>query len=122
MGLTHVAVKLRNLTSTDTFTGTFLVDTGAWHSMVPACELKRLGIKPTGKKTYELASGELGEFEVGYAELTFMDEVILSPVIFGPHDAEPLLGVTALELAGYIVDPIHQTIKKLDVFPLKHVA
>jgi hypothetical protein len=39
MGLTHVAVKLRNPDSETTLTQEFLVDTGATDSMVSASEL-----------------------------------------------------------------------------------
>lgn len=49
MGLTHVAVKVRNRDSQDTFIGNFLVDTGATDSMIPACELKRIGVQPSSK-------------------------------------------------------------------------
>jgi Aspartyl protease len=68
--LTHVAVKLRNFGSKDTFTANFLVDTGATDSMAPASELTRIGIQPTGKKTYELAGGELAEYDVAFAEFS----------------------------------------------------
>ena len=122
MGLTHVAVKLRNRDSNDEFNASFLVDTGATDSMVPACELKRIGINPTGKKTYELANGELQEFDIAYAELSFMDETMISRVIFGPDNTEPILGVIALESAGFIVDPKNQTLRKLRARPLKRVA
>lgn len=122
MGLTHVAVKLRNHDSSDTFTANFLVDTGATDSMVPACELRRIGIKPNHKKTYELASGELIKFDVGYAEFSFMDETIESRVIFGPDNAEPILGVLALEAVGVVVEPSSQKLKKLPALPLKRVG
>lgn len=122
MGLTHVAVKLRNRDSHDTFTANFLVDTGATDSMVPASELRRIGIKPNNKKTYELASGELIKFDVGYAEFSFMDETIESRVIFGPDNAEPILGVLALEAVGVVVDPSSQKLKKLPALPLKRVG
>jgi hypothetical protein len=45
MGLTNVAVKVCNHGSKDTFTANFLVDTGATDSMVPACELRRIGVQ-----------------------------------------------------------------------------
>ena len=122
MGLTHVAVQLLSPDSNDTFTGNFLVDTGAWDSLVPASELSKIGIKPTGKRAYELATGEIAEYQIGLARFSFMNEEVTAPVIFGPEEAEPLLGVTALELAGFIVDTVNQTIKKLTVFPLKRVA
>jgi hypothetical protein len=40
-------------------------------------------------------------------------------VIFGPDDADPLLGVTALESVGITVDPANRTLKRLPAIPLK---
>ena len=40
-------------------------------------------------------------------------------VIFGPDRAEPLLGVTALESVGILVDPANKTLKRLPAIPLK---
>ena len=122
MGLTHVVVKIGNLGSDDLYDANFLVDTGAVESMAPASELRRVGIKPVGKRTYELASGELRDYEYGLAELRFMDEITSTDIIFGPENAEPILGVLALEGAGFIVDPKNQTLGKLRARPLKRVA
>ena len=38
------------------------------------------------------------------------------------HEAEPLLGVTALESAGFTVDPASQTLKRLPAIPSKRAA
>jgi clan AA aspartic protease len=122
MGLTHVAVRLFNSDSQDTYEADFLVDTGAMQTMAPASELKKIGIRPVTKQVYELANGALVEYEYGIAEMTFMGEVIATRLIFGPDDCEPLLGVVALESAGYVVDPSTQTLKKLAAIPLKRVA
>lgn len=119
MGLTHVAVKVWSRDSEDSFTANFLVDTGSWNSMAPASALMRLGVEPAGKEMYELANGERQEYEYGLAFMSFMDEVIATRIIFGPEGIEPLLGVVALESAGFIVDPRNQTIKKLEAIPLK---
>ena len=121
MGLTHVTVKVRSFKSEDSFTTNFLVDTGAWHSFAPANELERIGIKRRGKKEFELANGQLEEYDYGFAELEFMDEVIATRIIFGPPNTEPLLGAAALEEAGFLVDPKNETIRKMFVFPLKTV-
>jgi len=40
-------------------------------------------------------------------------------IIFGPDDAEPLLGVTALESVGILVDPTNRTLKRMPAIPLK---
>lgn len=120
MGLLHTIVKLRSLgTSNGTYEAKFLVDTGATDSLVPTSELKQIGVVPIGKTIYELADGTLQEFSFGLVEIAFMDEVTAGRVIFGPDDAKPLLGVTALESVGITIDPANRTLKHLPAIPLK---
>ena len=40
-------------------------------------------------------------------------------IIFGEPNCEPLLGVTALESVGIMVDPANKTLKRLPAIPLK---
>lgn len=122
MGLTHVAVSLLNSNSKDTYNADFLVDTGAWDTMAPASELRKIGIEPVGNDLFELANGELVEFEYGVAQLKFMNQIIGTRILFGPERSEPILGVVALETAGFIVDPKNQMLRKLKARPLKRVA
>ena len=122
MGLTHVAVRLFNSASSDTYEADFLVDTGAMDTMAPSAELKRIGLQPLGSDIYELANGEFVEFEYGSAEIRFMNEVVPTRILFGPDRSEPILGVIALESAGFIVDPKNQRLRKLRARPLKRVA
>lgn len=122
MGLTHVAVRLFNSASPDTYEADFLVDTGAMDTMAPASDLKKLGIQPLGTDLYELANGQLVEFEYGNAELRFMNQIVPIRIVFGPDGSKPILGVVALETAGFIVDPRNQTLRKLRARPLKRVA
>jgi clan AA aspartic protease len=119
MGLTHVAVELRSLRSKDTYTARFLVDTGALDSMAPASALIKIGIEPVGKTVYELANGQLEEYEYGLAEISFMGHTTAGEVILGPENTEPLLGVITLQAAGFIVDPRRETLRKLRARPLK---
>ena len=122
MGLTHVAVRLFRADATETYEADFLVDTGAMDTMAPRSALKKIGIQPLGKDIYEFANGELAEYEYGNAELTFMGEIIATRIVFGPDNTEPILGVVALESAGFMVDPRNQRLRKLQVRPLKRVA
>ena len=122
MGLTHVPVTVSNLTTKDSFTADFLIDTGASESMVPASELERIGVEPVCRRVYQLANGRSEEFEVGEARISFWDDTFPTRVIFGPDDSEPILGVIALESAGFMVDPKNQTLTRLQAFPLKAVA
>ena len=122
MGLTHVVVRLFNAPSQGTYDADFLVDTGAMDTMAPGSALKKIGIQPIGKDVYELANGEIVEWEYGNAEMEFMGAVVPMRIVFGPDNSEPILGVVALEMAGFMVDPKNQTLRKLRVRPLKRVA
>jgi clan AA aspartic protease len=120
MGLIHVTVSLRaTQRSRKKYEADFLVDTGATDSMAPAAKLERAGIRPRGRMTYELADGSLIEYDFGLAEIEFMGELTSGRVIFGPDDCEPLLGVTALESVGIIVEPATQKLKRMPAIPLK---
>ncbi len=113
VGFVHVRVSIKAPgPSQDRYDAMFLVDTGAIDSMAPASELRRAGIHPVGRKTYELADGSRQEYAFGLAQIEFMDEITAGRVIFGPEGAEPFL-VTALEAAGVTIDPTTQTLKKL---------
>ena len=70
-------------------------------------------------KLAQLANGAVEEYEFGLAEITFMGEVTAGRIIFGPDNAEPLLGVTALESVGITIDPANRTLKRLPAIPLK---
>src|SRR5438045_479672 len=101
MGLTYVTSKLSPVTGQGgAFEAQFLVDTGAADSMAPAAELRKIGVAPVGRTSYELADGTLKEFNFGLVQIEFMGEITAGRVIFRPDQSEPLLGVTALESVG----------------------
>ena len=120
MGLVHVAVTLRSIGENGTpYSADFLVDTGATDSLASAAALRRAGIQPVGKMAYELADRMRHEYSFGLARIEFMGEITAGRVIFGPDDAEPILGVTALESVGITLDPASQTLKRLPAISLK---
>ena len=51
--------------------------------------------------------------------IKFMGEVFDGTIVYGESDAEPLLGVNALESAGIEVDPGNQAPKRLPTTRLK---
>src|SRR5205823_769260 len=119
-GIIHVKVRLRvKPKSRKKCEADFLVDTGATDSLVPASRLKKAGIEPIGKMNHELADGSMMEYRFGLAVIEFMGEITSGRVIFGPENAEPLLGVTALESVGITVDPANRRLKRLPAIPLK---
>lgn len=122
MGATHVTVAVSNPADAERrWEALFLVDTGATDCLVPANQLHALGIKPEGRRTYELANGQELTVQIGIARIEFMGEFVGATVIFGPDDAEPLLGVTALESVGIEVDPKNQRLKRLPAVRLKQI-
>ena len=119
----HVTVGLKQPGAENiTYEALFLVDTGATDSMAPGSELQRVGIRPVGKTSYELANGSVVEYPFGLAQIEFMGEVTAGRVIFGPEGTEPILGVTALESVGITIDPTNQTLKRLPAIPLKRAV
>ena len=98
-------------------------DGGGWVPasvcLVPRTTLKSIGLQPLGKRTYELADGSEIRFDITVARVEFMGEFVGATILFGEDDAEPLLGVTALEPVGIEVDPLNQTLKRLPAVRLK---
>ena len=120
MGATHVTVTIRNPAEPDrTWEALFLVDTGATDCLVPRPGLEAIGLQPRGQRVYELADGREMTADITVAEIEFMGEIVGGTIIFGDADAEPLLGVTALESVGIEVDPLNQRLKRLPAVRLK---
>jgi predicted aspartyl protease len=87
--------------------------------MAPASELAKAGIEVEGSEVYELANGEAVRYKYGFARAAFMGGETVCHVIFGPEDAEPILGVVALENTGIGVDPVSRKLLKMTAKPLK---
>lgn len=108
-GITHVPATLRNLITGAAFTTDFLLDPTAKNSIIAASELIRIGVEPVGKRTYELPNGEFEEYEHGYAEISFLDEITIGQFLFGPEHAQPVLGLLTLTAAGIVLAPKRAT-------------
>lgn len=120
MGMIHLDVSIKVPgTRGAGYDGRFLVDTGATDSMAPASALRLAGIHPVGSNSYELADGSRVEYDFGIAQIEFMNEITAGRVIFGPESVEPILGDTALESVGIVVDPANQRLRRLPAIPLK---
>ncbi len=92
---------------------TFLVDSGAVYSVIPADELEKLGVKPSGERTFFLANGQPVKRRMGEARITLQEQSATCVVLFGEEDDSTLLGVTTLENLGLIFDPMRQKIMSL---------
>ena len=123
MGATHVTVTIRNPADPGrSWEGLFLVDTGATDSLVPRPHLDAIGLKPKGKRVYELADGNQVLMDITTGDIEFMGETVGGTILYAAADAEPLLGVTALESVGIEVDPLNQRLNRLPAVRLKACA
>lgn len=84
---------------------TFLVDTGAFYTTIPATVAKELKIKPLVKTKLILADKlEIeGDVSLAYVKVLDRDGVFQVAIMEVP---EPLLGVKTLEGLGLKIDPV----------------
>ena len=109
MGLFEVRVKLASLAAAmRTEEISLLVDTGATLSWVPRNVLERLGAKAVSRLPFTLADGRTLERETSAVLLTIDGRKAPVPVAFGEPGEEAVLGATALEILGLLVDPVAQ--------------
>ena len=114
MGVTRVTAAIRNPAEPErVWEDLFLVDTGATDCLVPRQHLESIGLVPEGQRVYGLADGSEIKMDIAVGRIEFMGEFVGGTIVFGEEDAEPLLGVTALESVGIEVDPHNQTLHRL---------
>jgi len=114
MGLTHIKARVANPANPKKAAKlTFLVDSGAIYSVVPAEILRRLAIKPHSSRTFTLADGTEITRRVGDAIFLINGERGASPVIFGEKGDSTLLGTVSLEALGLLLDPIKRVLRPL---------
>ena len=120
MGITHVTTQVYDLQKINKpYEAEFLVDTGSIDCMAPQDELEKAGIQRDGTSVYELANGEVVEYDIGFARIVFMGQETVGQVIFAPEGVESILGVVVLENLGFSVDPVSRQLKRLSAKPLK---
>jgi aspartyl protease family protein len=87
-----------------------LVDTGATYTSIPENTLAQLGIEVVERRPFELADDRIAEYGIGQARIRLDGRELIVVVVFAPEDSAPLLGATALEIFGFGVDPLRQSL------------
>jgi clan AA aspartic protease len=106
MGITEVTVDITNPRDQTQWQAISLVaDTGAIFSVIPKTTLEQLGIKSYAEETFFLADGSEIQRPLGDVFLRIDGKSRTVPTIFGEPSDTPLLGVTALEILGFSVNP-----------------
>ena len=123
MGISHVTVAVRNPADPAlVWEGLFLVETGARDCMVPRRHLEAIGLTSESQRVYILGNGREARLDVAGGRIEFMGDVTWGTIIFGDDDAEPFLGVAALESVGIEVDPRNQTLRRLPSTRLRGIS
>jgi len=106
MEITEVTVEVSNpRDQTHWQTLDLIADTGAIFSVIPRSTLNQLGITPYAEETFQLADGSEIRRPLGDVFIRIDGKAPTVPTIFGKPTDIPLLGVTALEILGYAIDP-----------------
>jgi len=106
MEITEVAVEVSNPRDQTQWRKLDLIaDTGAIFSIIPRITLEQLGIILYAEETFHLADGSEIRRQMGDVFIRIDGKARTVPTIFGEPTDTPLLGVTALEILGYTVDP-----------------
>lgn len=114
MGLTHIKVGIANpARPKQTVQLTFLVDSGAVYSVIPAAVLRKLRVKPHSKRTFILADGSEITRKIGDVLFRLDGRQGAAPVIFGEEDDSTLLGAVSLEALGMTLDPMKRELRPL---------
>ncbi len=106
LGHIYAEVTVRPLAgSAKSWTGQALVDTGATDTFLPPGVLRKLGIQPSGRRSYEFADGTEQDLPIGFGVVEILGRAAGSTLVFAGEKEEPLLGVTVLESTGLWPDP-----------------
>jgi clan AA aspartic protease len=120
MGLFEVKVKLASLATPMLAEEiSLLVDTGATLSWIPREILERLGVAPLSRLPFTLADGRTLERDVTAVLLTIDSRKAPVEVAFGEPGEEAVLGATALEGLGLLVDPVAKKLLPRNLFALR---
>jgi clan AA aspartic protease len=119
MGMFEVNVRIASPSPPDRFVELpLLVDTGATLCWIPRAALESVGATPVSRLPFSVADGRRLEREIAGVLLTIDGRRAPLPVAFGEQGEEAVLGATALETLGFVVDSINKKLIPRDLLAL----
>lgn len=113
MGLTYIEGQVRGAEGQEE-TFEFLVDSGAYYSLLPYEKWQPLGLRPHREERFVLADGTAVHRNVSYCYMALPQAEGYTPVILGePGDDQALLGAITLENLGLMLNPFSRTLHPL---------
>ena len=115
----NVTVRLSSLTAPGrTEEVSLIVDTGATLSWIPRDVLQKLSVVPFSRLPFSLADGRRLERDITAVLLAIDGRKAPVEVAFGEAGEEAVLGATALEGLGFMVDPVAKKLVPRDLLAL----
>lgn len=115
----EVKVRLSSLVAPDRSSEvSLLVDTGATISWIPREVLESLGVKPVSRLPFALADGRRLERDITAVLVQIDGRKAPLEVAFGETGEAAVLGATALEGLGLLVDPVAKKLIPRDLLAL----
>jgi len=93
----------------------FLVDTGAFFTVVPRDVLADLKVSPVGEERVQFVDGRKARWKVGEARLEIDGRSVTTLVLFGKKGIQPLLGAYSLVGLRLTVDLRHRRLARMPV-------
>ena len=119
MGMFEVKVQLASLSAPGrTEEISLLVNTGAALSWIPREVLQKLGVTAFSRLPFSLADGRRLERDVTAVLVTFDGRKAPVQVAFGEPGEQAVLGATALEGLGFMVEPVAKKLIPRDLLAL----
>ena len=105
LGHIYAEITVRPLAgSSKSWTGQALVDTGATDTFFLAACCGNLALSPPNSEP-QLADNTEVDLPIGFGVIEILGRTAASTLVFAGENEEPLLGVTVLESAGFLMDP-----------------
>ncbi|MBI2852426.1 MAG: aspartyl protease family protein [Chloroflexi bacterium] len=119
MGFVKTRVKISNPAEPSrTAELELLVDTGATFTMLPGSLLREIGVQADTSFRLRLADGRFLERGGCTVWMEVKGKGYKVPVVIGENGDVSVLGVTALEILGFEVDPMSRKLKPADYLAL----
>jgi len=120
VGMFEVQIRIANLEKPERSAElSLIVDTGATLSWIPRETLESLEIEPLSRLPFSPADGRSIERDVGGVLLSVDGRRAPVPVAFGEAGENALLGATALESLGLVVDPVAKKLIQRNLLALR---
>ena len=94
-----------------------LVDTGAFHTMLPPEVVRTLGLSISELRTVEFANGDRAVLGRGWVRVRLGETEMPTIFLAGPEGCHSVLGAFTLEGLALAVDPTHRRLVPIAVFP-----